>query len=340
MLDVRKWILAGAPLATVLGAGLAHAAAPAQLKVFGVNEDGAACTVARIGSSFSLPHAVSCSGLPAGFSDMGTAFTSAHALHSTAPTSAHFSAAIPALMPGEFVAAVLEWERADSRLDLCVAATAHSAAACTGASERGTEPARVLIIGNPATASANTAAQTVELEARLAGGGAPARVSLALEDHGAHAIVTGASDHSMGAHDNQAGQVDVNLDLNPTTINVGQSAMLMWTSTNADSCAESGAWTNPNAPLSGQQTVTPSSAGSYSYTMTCVNADSQSMETQVLTVLTPSSGGGGGGSIDALALALLAALGGIGLLRSPSGRLCRRVALSRARPPRRSPRAS
>lgn len=99
---------------------------------------------------------------------------------------------------------------------------------------------------------------------------------------------------------------DVTLNLSPTTINVGQSASLSWTVTNATGCTASGAWSGSQG-FSGSLTLKPGSAGSYSYTLTCVNADGKTVATDVLTVVTPSSGGGGG----ALDLAVLLMLGGL-----------------------------
>ena len=120
-----------------------------------------------------------------------------------------------------------------------------------------------------------------------------------------------------------SGAVTVNLDLTPTTINVGQSATLSWSSTNTNSCTASGNWpTNGPIAPSGNLVVTPSSAGSYTYTFTCTNADSNALESQTLTVVTPSSGGGGGGALD---LAALLALSG--------------AAVARVRRARRTPRA-
>ncbi len=112
-----------------------------------------------------------------------------------------------------------------------------------------------------------------------------------------------------------SGAVTVNLNLNPTTINVGQSATLTWSSTNTSSCTASGSWPT-NGPInpSGNLVVTPAAAGSYTYTFTCTNADSNALESQTLTVVTPSSGGGGGGG--ALDLAALLALSGAALARA------------------------
>ena len=110
-----------------------------------------------------------------------------------------------------------------------------------------------------------------------------------------------------------SGDVTVNLGLNPTTINVGQSATLTWSSTNTNSCTASGSWpTNGPISTSGNLVVTPSAAGSYTYTFTCTNSDSNALESQTLTVVTPSSGGGGGGALD---LAALLALSGAALAR-------------------------
>lgn len=110
------------------------------------------------------------------------------------------------------------------------------------------------------------------------------------------------------------GAVTVNLGLSPTTINVGQSATLTWSSTNANSCAASGNWpTNGPIAPSGNLVVSPPSAASYTYTITCINSDGNALESQTLTVVTPSGGGGGGGG--ALDLAALLALSGAALAR-------------------------
>jgi len=99
---------------------------------------------------------------------------------------------------------------------------------------------------------------------------------------------------------------DVTLNLNPTTINVGQTASLTWTVSNATSCSASGAWSGSQS-FNGSLTLKSGSSGSYSYTLTCVNADGKTVDTEVLTVVT-SGGGGGGGALDPAVLLLLAAL--------------------------------
>ena len=122
---------------------------------------------------------------------------------------------------------------------------------------------------------------------------------------------------ALGSGD--GGAVAVTLNLSPTTINVGQSAMLSWTITNATSCTASGSWPNPGTipPTNGSLNVTPAAAGSYTYKIDCTNSNpnggSEASESQTLTVVTPSSGGGGGGALD---LAALLGLSGAALARA------------------------
>jgi len=64
----------------------------------------------------------------------------------------------------------------------------------------------------------------------------------------------------------------VSLSINPTTITVGQSAVLTWSSTQAVSCAASGGGWSGNQPLSGSATQTPTTGGTVTYTLTCTGA--------------------------------------------------------------------
>jgi len=126
---------------------------------------------------------------------------------------------VPALFPGEFIAAVLEWDQpfltgaypgnpgstpgATSQLDLCVSLPAGtgvtiysysnfpSTVTCTGLNLTGTDPVQVLIIANPANAAGNTMATTVSISVGLANGSPmPGRIKLAWEDDGAGSTIT------------------------------------------------------------------------------------------------------------------------------------------------------
>jgi hypothetical protein len=59
------------------------------------------------------------------------------------------------------------------------------ATTCTGANATGSDPVQGLIIGNPANATANTAATVVSVTVGLVSGTAPGRVKIAWEDDGA-----------------------------------------------------------------------------------------------------------------------------------------------------------
>ena len=74
----------------------------------------------------------------------------------------------------------------------------------------------------------------------------------------------------------------VTISIAPTTIVVGQSATLTWSTTNAASCDASSGWTG-SEPTGGTQSVTPNASGNVTYTLTCTAPTGGSY-----------SGGGGG----------------------------------------------
>jgi hypothetical protein len=60
----------------------------------------------------------------------------------------------------------------------------------------------------------------------------------------------------------------VSLTLAPANITTAQSTVLSWSSANATSCSASGAWTGAKA-TSGSVTITPTAAGSFTYSLAC-----------------------------------------------------------------------
>lgn len=82
----------------------------------------------------------------------------------------------------------------------------------------------------------------------------------------------------------------VMLSVAPTTVTLGQSVTLTWSTTNANTCVASSGWTG-NEAASGTQTVTPTASGNVTYTLTCT---------------APSGGGyaGGGGGQTAMTATL------------------------------------
>jgi hypothetical protein len=77
----------------------------------------------------------------------------------------------------------------------------------------------------------------------------------------------------------------VSLTATPTSITLGQSTSLSWTVTNATSCTGSNAWSGTVSPAtSGSQSVTPTSMGSFTYTLTCTGAGGSANASAGLTV--------------------------------------------------------
>jgi hypothetical protein len=108
------------------------------------------------------------------------------------------------------------------------------------------------------------------------------------------------------------------LTLTASSITVGSSATLTWSSVNTTGCAGSGGWSGALA-ASGSQTVTPAAAGAVTYSLTCSNAAGTSpASTVTLTATPPAGGGGGGGALGGAALLGLAALGATRLRRARS----------------------
>lgn len=134
---------------------------------------------------------------------------------SGATTTTALPVSLPALAPGEFVGVVVQWDQpyvtgctavpntlctgASSAIDVCISGAAGgnlvidndgNESSCTGPNAVGADPYQVLIVGNPANAAGNTAAQTVNLSVGLANGTpAPGQLILVVEDDGAGSAI-------------------------------------------------------------------------------------------------------------------------------------------------------
>jgi FG-GAP-like repeat len=95
----------------------------------------------------------------------------------------------------------------------------------------------------------------------------------------------------------------VSISVSPTSITVGQSATLSWSSTNSASCAASGSLSGAQK-TSGSQNIDPTSAGTLTYTLACQNSAGASVSASAtltvsnpvpsITSLSPSSASAGG----------------------------------------------
>jgi hypothetical protein len=118
------------------------------------------------------------------------------------------------------------------------------------------------------------------------------------------------------------------LSFDKTSVAVGGTATLTWSSINTTACTASGSWTGTQA-ASGTATITaPTTTGAATYTLTCTNAHGSANASATLTVTAASTNtasttsGGGGGAIDAFVLFVLA---GLGLARLPHMRRLHRL---------------
>jgi hypothetical protein len=114
------------------------------------------------------------------------------------------------------------------------------------------------------------------------------------------------------------------LSVSPTSITLGQSATLTWSSSNATACTAMGGWSGA-VSLSGSKTVTPAATGTSTYSLSCSNASgaspTSSATLSVAAAASSSSGGGGGGG--ALDWRLLGLLAGLALFRFRKPQECR-----------------
>ena len=139
---------------------------------------------------------------------------------SGATTVTSLPVTIAAMIPGEFVAIVVEWDQpyvtgapdsggATSHIDVCVTGASGTDAVtdyngdavnCTGPNKTGSDAYQVMIVGNPASASGNTAAETLNIVVGLADGTAPpGRIKVAVEDDGAGSTINAFQSNSAGS---------------------------------------------------------------------------------------------------------------------------------------------
>ena len=136
--------------------------------------------------------------------------TTGNSAQTTLPVS------IPSMVPGEFVAIVVEWDQpyitgapnsggSTSAVDICITNAVGNdviangnlqAATCSGASTLGQDPVQVMFIDNPANSGANSTAETLNIVVGLASGTKPGRIKVVVEDDGAGSQITQFATHS------------------------------------------------------------------------------------------------------------------------------------------------
>ncbi|HUI59464.1 MAG TPA: S8 family serine peptidase, partial [Steroidobacteraceae bacterium] len=150
----------------------------------------------------------------------------------SATTTTSLPITIPAMEPGELVAVILQWDQpyvtgalnsggSTSSLDLCVTGAtgteeiidgqSGNVVSCTGPSTVGSDPVQVMIIANPATASANTPVEHLTVTIGLAGATAPGQLKLAVDGGGLQVSIDQFATNSstMQGHPNATGAAAV-----------------------------------------------------------------------------------------------------------------------------------
>ena len=81
----------------------------------------------------------------------------------------------------------------------------------------------------------------------------------------------------------------ISISVSPTSIPRGDSATVRWSVTNNPNlCVSSGAWGDAQKSSSGTQSVSPSSNGTYTYTLQCFNASGSANRSATLRVTEPT----------------------------------------------------
>ena len=128
-----------------------------------------------------------------------------------ATTTTTLPVSIPSMIPGEFVAIVVEWDQpyvtgaatsggSTNQIDVCISGAVgndiitnynEQPATCSGLNAVGQDPYQVMIIDNPANAAGNSSAETLNVVVGLANGStAPGRIKVVVEDDGLGSQIT------------------------------------------------------------------------------------------------------------------------------------------------------
>jgi hypothetical protein len=151
---------------------------------------------------------------------------------------------IPPMVPGEFVAIVVEWDQpyvtgapnsggSTSAIDVCITnATGNDiidngnlqAATCSGPSTLTQDPVQIMIIDNPANNPNNSSQETLNIVVGLVNGGTtPGRIKVAVEDDGAGSQITKFATNSgtVQGHPSAVGAAAVGAVFFPNTLSCG-----------------------------------------------------------------------------------------------------------------------
>ena len=151
---------------------------------------------------------------------------------------------IPPMVPGEFVAIVVEWDQpyvtgaqnsggSKGAIDVCITgATGNdiidngnlTAATCSGPSTVGQDPVQIMIIDNPANNPNNSSQETLNIVVGVVNGTTlPGRIKVVVEDDGAGSQITQFATNSgtLQGHPSAVGAAAVGAAFFPNTLSCG-----------------------------------------------------------------------------------------------------------------------
>jgi len=79
----------------------------------------------------------------------------------------------------------------------------------------------------------------------------------------------------------------IKISINPSLVTPGQESTLTWSSTDADSCSASGAWSGPQQ-TSGSQAISQAATGDYVYKLDCTGTGGSASASASLGITTLS----------------------------------------------------
>jgi hypothetical protein len=161
---------------------------------------------------------------------------------------------IPALIPGEFVAILAEWDQpyvtgapnsggATSSIDLCIEGAMGNdiinklnpngslgSATCTGGNALGADPVQMMVVYNRADAAGNSSAETLNIVVGLVGPStAPGRIKIVVDDDGRGSKITQFATNSgtLQGHPGAAGAAAVGATFFANTPSCGLAAPIL-----------------------------------------------------------------------------------------------------------------
>jgi hypothetical protein len=171
---------------------------------------------------------------------------------SGATTTTTLPVTIPSMIPGEFVAIVVEWDQpyvtgaaasggSTNQIDVCISGAVgndiitnynEQPATCSGLNALGQDPYQVMIIGNPANATGNSSQETLNIVVGLANSSSaspPGRIKVVVEDDGLGSKITkfaGNGGGTVQGHSLAAGAAAVGAVWFPNTPSCGATTPL------------------------------------------------------------------------------------------------------------------